>query len=305
MEEIVLHIFLALCVLCFSLDVVLIILSSLAYLRSGEIVFRHFSMLFCAILLLLVSESFKLYEEATPQIIFGDKLPVVSAVLSLVGTGGLAGAILLIAFDVVSMPISARRMTMHLVLVAAAAAAGAVKEIFPRFVFTSLNEIVITGIQVYAIIVVLVFFGRITDRRLRSLVQSILFVAAIMLVGTAAELIAATESKGLAFLSNYPYVGVAFFLVLVGLFLFYALRYLFQPEPLSGFQLSEDAARRFAISPREREIISMIVQGLPNRAIGEKLFISSTTVKNHIYHIYRKTGVTNKIQLINLVNSPK
>ena len=39
--------------------------------------------------------------------------------------------------------------------------------------------------------------------------------------------------------------------------------------------------------------------------IGEKLFISTTTVKNHIYHIYQKTGVTNKIQLINLINSPK
>ncbi|HVO39919.1 MAG TPA: helix-turn-helix transcriptional regulator [Spirochaetia bacterium] len=299
-----LHIFLALCVVSFSLAVVLIILSSLAWLRSGVATFRHFSLLFCAVLVLLVSESLKLYEEATPQLVFGDRLPVTCAILSLAGAGGLAAAILLIAFDVVGVPIGPWRMILHVLFTAAAAAAAGAKEIFPRPAFASLSEILMAGVQVYAIIVVLVFFRRITDRRLRSIVQSVLLAAAIMLVGTAAQLVAA-GSKGLAFLSGFPFVQLTFFLVVVSLFLFYALRYLFQPEPLAGFEVSEDVVRRFAISPREREIISMIVRGLPNRAIGEKLFISTTTVKNHVYHIYRKTGVTNKIQLINLMNSPK
>lgn len=300
-----LHIFLAVCVLSFSLAVVLIILSSLAWLRSGAAAFKHFSLLSCAILVLLVSESLKLYEEATPQLVFGGKLPVVCAVLSLVGAAGLAAAILLIAFDVVAVPVASWRRSIHALFIAAAAAAAGAREIFPRSALTSLSEVFMAGIQVYAMVVVLVFFRRITDRRLRSIVQSVLLAAAIMLVGTAAQLIAASESRELAFLSRYPLAQVVFFLVIVGLLLFYALRYLFQPEPLAGFEISEDVVRRFAISPREREIITMIVHGLPNRAIGEKLFISSTTVKNHIYHIYRKTGVANKIQLINLMNSPK
>ena len=38
---------------------------------------------------------------------------------------------------------------------------------------------------------------------------------------------------------------------------------------------------------------------------GETLFISALTVKNHIYHIYQKIGVENKIQLLNHINSPK
>ena len=49
----------------------------------------------------------------------------------------------------------------------------------------------------------------------------------------------------------------------------------------------------------------MIVRGYSNRKIGETLFISAMTVKNHIYHIYQKTGVENKIQLLNVINSPK
>lgn len=94
-------------------------------------------------------------------------------------------------------------------------------------------------------------------------------------------------------------------MALAGLLLFYALRYLLVQELFSTFELPEEVALKYGISPREREIISMMVQGHPNRTIGEKLFISSTTVKNHIYHIYQKTGVTNKVQLINLMNSPK
>ena len=49
----------------------------------------------------------------------------------------------------------------------------------------------------------------------------------------------------------------------------------------------------------------MMIKGHSNRLIGEKLFISASTVKNHIYHIYQKTGVDNKIQLLNLLNPPK
>ncbi len=47
----------------------------------------------------------------------------------------------------------------------------------------------------------------------------------------------------------------------------------------------------------------MIVQGHVNRIIGERLFISDRTVKNHISNIYRKTGAVNKVQLLNMVRN--
>jgi DNA-binding CsgD family transcriptional regulator len=76
-------------------------------------------------------------------------------------------------------------------------------------------------------------------------------------------------------------------------------------EHNSAVMLPEPFVEKFGISPRERQIVSMMIQGYSNRRIGEELFISSITVKNHIYHIYQKTGVENKIQLINLINPPK
>ncbi len=56
------------------------------------------------------------------------------------------------------------------------------------------------------------------------------------------------------------------------------------------------------LTNREKEIVDYISMGLSNKEIGEKLFISSNTVKNHVYNIYKKVNVKNKVELINLVN---
>ena len=58
------------------------------------------------------------------------------------------------------------------------------------------------------------------------------------------------------------------------------------------------------VSAREREILQLVAQGLDNREIGKKLFISPKTVKNHMTSIYAKTGARNRVQLANRLNRP-
>ena len=55
------------------------------------------------------------------------------------------------------------------------------------------------------------------------------------------------------------------------------------------------------MTPREREVISLVITGRSNREITEDLFISPETVKKHIYNAYRKIGVRNRVQLVNAV----
>ncbi len=55
------------------------------------------------------------------------------------------------------------------------------------------------------------------------------------------------------------------------------------------------------ISNREKEIIQLILEGLSNTDIEKKLYISPHTVKNHIYNIYQKLGVKNRVQISNLI----
>lgn len=52
------------------------------------------------------------------------------------------------------------------------------------------------------------------------------------------------------------------------------------------------------LTPREREVFNLILRGLSNLEIAEKLFISTHTVKNHITKIYEKLGVSDRTQAL-------
>ena len=64
---------------------------------------------------------------------------------------------------------------------------------------------------------------------------------------------------------------------------------------------TEFFATRFGFSRREGEIVSLVLAGKTNSEIGEALFISPNTVRNHIYSVYRKAGVRNRVELTNLI----
>ncbi|AEX82220.1 DNA-binding response regulator [Corynebacterium diphtheriae] len=55
---------------------------------------------------------------------------------------------------------------------------------------------------------------------------------------------------------------------------------------------------RQALSAREIEILQNLEQGLSNRQLAAKLFISEATVKTHLVHIYSKLGVDNRTAAI-------
>ena len=79
------------------------------------------------------------------------------------------------------------------------------------------------------------------------------------------------------------------------------------PAQLSRFgpdSGKEERLKRYRITAREAEIIELICRGYSNKEIEEKLFISIRTVKDHIYNIYRKTGLKNRVQLSNLFKDP-
>jgi DNA-binding NarL/FixJ family response regulator len=52
------------------------------------------------------------------------------------------------------------------------------------------------------------------------------------------------------------------------------------------------------LSDRETEVLSCLVKGMSNDEIAEQLFISRTTVRNHIRHIYEKLHVHSKSQAV-------
>lgn len=63
----------------------------------------------------------------------------------------------------------------------------------------------------------------------------------------------------------------------------------------------DDTFERYSLTNREAEILKLLSKGLSNSEICEQLLISLSTVKKHIYNLYKKTGVSSRTQLINLV----
>lgn len=53
-----------------------------------------------------------------------------------------------------------------------------------------------------------------------------------------------------------------------------------------------------ALSRREREVLSLVAEGLNNRAIASRLYISENTVKNHVRNIHEKLGVHNRMEAV-------
>ena len=60
---------------------------------------------------------------------------------------------------------------------------------------------------------------------------------------------------------------------------------------------------RHQITPREQEIIRLILEGKSNTDIEKELYISLHTVKNHIYNIYQKLEVKNRLQITSLIQN--
>lgn len=54
------------------------------------------------------------------------------------------------------------------------------------------------------------------------------------------------------------------------------------------------------LSPRERQIVLCVLEGKTNKTIEQELFIGRRTVESHLYSIYRKMGVKNRLQLARL-----
>lgn len=67
---------------------------------------------------------------------------------------------------------------------------------------------------------------------------------------------------------------------------------------VSWLRREPDAEATAQITPREREILGMLAQGLSNVAIGKRLYISNTTVKFHVTNLMHKLGAKRRAEAV-------
>ena len=73
------------------------------------------------------------------------------------------------------------------------------------------------------------------------------------------------------------------------------------PRELLEYLLTEDEPADLAsLSVRQREILGYVVEGLSNAQIGKRLFLSESTIKQHLRSAYKVLGVKNRTEAANL-----
>jgi DNA-binding CsgD family transcriptional regulator len=102
---------------------------------------------------------------------------------------------------------------------------------------------------------------------------------------------------GRSLLELAPYIYfIIHGLPLLALWLFH------QNEPVAvlntGTRGIEKFIEKYALTPKEADILKQVIRGASNREIAEYSNLSPHTVRNHIYNIYNKTGIRNRFQLL-------
>ena len=70
------------------------------------------------------------------------------------------------------------------------------------------------------------------------------------------------------------------------------------PQQEAGF-LASSEKNLGVLSNREKEILELLAKGLLYKEISAQLFISQETVRKHVYHIYEKLHVNNRVEAVN------
>ena len=97
--------------------------------------------------------------------------------------------------------------------------------------------------------------------------------------------------------------SICFVVTFIVFFLLYNKLYMPVPHPLpSQKERLNVFIKKYELSLRETEVLNLITEGASNGEISAKLFISENTVKFHVRNILKKTGCSNRTELITALN---
>lgn len=154
-----------------------------------------------------------------------------------------------------------------------------------------IEDIIVVAVILYVVILGIYFYKTLEDPARKNLARKFLVLFGLFLPASVNDTFFSEYSP----LRFHPILYCAFSII----FTYYFIKQHFaQPESSSTTMPAEDIFQHYHISPREQEVIELILQGYSNTKIAETLFISLNTVKKHVRNIYPKFGINSRYELI-------
>jgi DNA-binding CsgD family transcriptional regulator len=289
-------------VFCCIADAATILISRLLYRKFGHKAFKYLSILMTGAFLLMLVEAVRTYGS-----IANADTSIITRVIYLVFVPS-GEVIQFLIFPIVAFAAVGKKVPDRLSLISKIYALAVVAT-FPVEFITGSPEIKMIRelagqfvFHIYAYIVIFINYRKIINNNLKKALESYLILGAVIVpVGIIFQ-----SGHVAGFLHIYnpeiPYPYIIYCLLFNILCIVNASRYLFVPLDREERDIPEQFFLQHHITDREKEIIELLLKGYSNQQIGKALFISTRTVKNHIYSIYRKTNIQNRMQLVNRIN---
>jgi DNA-binding CsgD family transcriptional regulator len=271
----------------------IVVLAFLYYRRGRNPAYFYFGLFFSSSMLMLLCEIAVAYWEvngiaaaswavSVPPLVYG-----VAQLLHFF-------AVFRLAFTLLRLRMSPLVTRLHLALLVTYAAVIAIL-LFRRSDFEP-QHIALGFIQVVSMALLIRFRRRLIPADLRRVVMQFvgigLFFAPMIGISVYTDLVRYLPFGRMAFQVFYAVVAEI-------LLTYYTVKLLFTPPAIAAAVPAGGQARIFCLSEREAEIAKLVGNGYTNREIAEILKITPHTVRNHLYHIYQKLGVRNRVELLN------
>jgi DNA-binding CsgD family transcriptional regulator len=156
-----------------------------------------------------------------------------------------------------------------------------------------ITNIIFISVLAYSIGMVILNFKNISDEKLKKIILTFLVLAIIFFPLGIFDIVIGETSIQLP---------IYFFIINI-LSIIFCFYYLYPPLNITDDKLSEFIQKKYKITKREKEIISLVKKGYSNSEISKITLISISTVEKHIYSIYKKFNINNRVQLINFLQS--
>ena len=72
------------------------------------------------------------------------------------------------------------------------------------------------------------------------------------------------------------------------------------PLPAGPFAFNQAKADELALTPREIEVLGLMAEGLSNKEMAERLFVSENTIKTHCSRVFDKLGAGRRTQAVQI-----